>query len=118
MQNRNFDIAGPNPTPQEQKLIDERYTAWLDEQRRSNIAAALAAKQLQQISLKIETEKGASDHGGIGKPRATASDARRSKPTECSRQSFSCEWSRLSEGINDLKKWLFGPSPSKSGRSG
>jgi hypothetical protein len=57
MQNRNFDIAGPNPTPQEQKLIDEQYTAWLDEQRRSNIAAALAAKQLQQTSLKIETEK-------------------------------------------------------------
>jgi hypothetical protein len=118
MQNRNFDIAGPNPTPRELKLIDEQYTAWLDEQRRSNIAAALAAKQLQQTSLKIETEKAPQVRPSIGKPRATASDARRSKATECSRQSFSCEWSRLSEGISDLKKWLFGPSASKPGRSG
>ena len=118
MQNRNFDIAGPNPTPRELKLIDEQYTAWLDEQRRSNIAAALAAKQLQQTSLKIETEKAPRVTPSIGKPRATASDVRRSKATECSRQSFSCEWSRLSEGISDLKKWLFGPSASKPGRSG
>src|SRR5580693_6582621 len=47
MQNRSFDIAGPNPTPEEQKYIDEQYTAYLDEQRHSNIAAAFAAKQQQ-----------------------------------------------------------------------
>jgi hypothetical protein len=118
MQNRNFDIAGPNPTPHEQKLIDEQYTAWLDEQRRSSIAAALAAKQLQQTSLKIETERAPQAAASTGKPRAAAGDAKRSKPTECPQQSFSCDWSRLSEGINDLKKWLFGPSPGKSGRNG
>jgi hypothetical protein len=116
MQNRNFDIAGPNPTPQEQKLIDEQYTAWLDEQRRSRIAAAFAARQLQQTALKIETEKAPQITASIGKPRATAGDAKRSKAAECSRQSFSCEWPRLSEGIHDLKKLLFGPSPSKPGR--
>jgi len=118
MQNRNFDIAGPNPTPHEQKLIDEQYTAWLDEQRRSSIAAALAARQLQHTSLKIETEKAPQTTASLGKPRATAGDVKRSKTTECPRQSFSCEWPRLSEGINDLKKWLFGPSASKPGRSG
>src|ERR1700730_16559618 len=47
MQNRNFDIAGPNPTPEEQKQIDEQYTAYLDDQRRSSIAAAFAVKQQQ-----------------------------------------------------------------------
>src|ERR1700753_1062177 len=60
MQNRNFDIAGPNPTPEEQKQIDEQYTAYLDSQRRSSIAAAFAAKQqqqLQQASLKNENDK-------------------------------------------------------------
>ena len=120
MQNRNFDIAGPNPTPREQRLIDEQYTAWLDEQRRNSIAAAIAARQLQQASLKVETEKAPSTTASIGKPRAAAGDARRGKgkPTECPRQSFSCEWPRLSEGIHDLKRWLFGPSPGKSGRSG
>ena len=59
MQNRSFDIAGPNPTPKEQKQIDEQYTAYLDDQRHSNIAAAFAAKQqqLQEASFQSETEK-------------------------------------------------------------
>ena len=118
MQNRTFDIAGPNPTPQEQKLIDVHYTAWLDEQRRGRVAAAFAAKQLQQTSLKIETERAPQTTARIGKPRATTGDVKRSKPTECPQQSFSCDWARLSEGINDLKKWLFGPSAGKPGRSG
>ena len=47
MQDRTFDIAGPNPTPEEQKRIDEQYTAYLERERRSNVAAALAAKQQQ-----------------------------------------------------------------------
>src|SRR6476469_8165300 len=40
MQNRSFDIAGPNPTPEEQKKIDEAYIVYLDNERRSNIATA------------------------------------------------------------------------------
>ena len=60
MQNRHFDIAGPNPTPEEQKKIDEHYIAYLDQERRSTIAAAFTAKQqqlLQQASLKTESGK-------------------------------------------------------------
>src|SRR5262249_22127136 len=48
MQDRSFDIAGPNPTPDEQKKIDQEYTAYLDRQRRSNIVAAFNAKQAEQ----------------------------------------------------------------------
>src|SRR5207344_1072592 len=48
MQDRTFDIAGPNPTPEEQKKIDEQYTAYLERERRNSIAAALAAKQQQE----------------------------------------------------------------------
>src|SRR6202035_4473751 len=44
MQNRTFDIAGPNPTPEEQKRIDEQYTEFLDRERQSSIAAEFAAK--------------------------------------------------------------------------
>src|SRR5712675_3124465 len=59
MQNRSFDIAGANPTPEEQKYIDQQYTVFLDKQRRSFIAAALTAKQdeqdqQQQASLRNE----------------------------------------------------------------
>src|ERR1700682_1294802 len=57
MQNRSFDIAGPNPTPEEQKQIDEQYTAFLDRERQSRIAAAFTARQqlLQPGSLQNET---------------------------------------------------------------
>src|SRR5450631_3989032 len=48
MQNRSFDIAGPNPTPQEQKLIDQHYTAFLAKERRSSIAAAETVRQQEQ----------------------------------------------------------------------
>src|SRR5205814_8843981 len=62
MQNRNFDIAGPNPTAEEQKKIDEEYVAYLERERRNVAAAALTAKhqeqqrqQLQPVSLKSDT---------------------------------------------------------------
>src|SRR6267154_5378041 len=56
MQNRSFDIAGPNPTPEEQKHIDEQSTVFLDRQRRSTAAAEFAAKQqeLQQATFRTE----------------------------------------------------------------
>ena len=65
MQDRTFDIAGPNPTPEEQKKIDEQYTAYLERERRNNIAAAQMARQqpepppapqteVQQVSLRTE----------------------------------------------------------------
>jgi hypothetical protein len=131
MQNRNFDIAGPNPTPEEQKHIDEQYTAYLDNQRRSSIAAAFAAKQqqLQQASLRSESEKAPPATGSVSKPPKTTADPkanadlkatgdlRQMKPTGCPKHSFSCEWPRLSEGIKDLKKALFGPSPGKAKKS-
>ena len=121
MQNRSFDIAGPNPTPAEQKEIDEQYTAYLDRERRSSIAAAFAAKQrqLQQASFKSETEKVQAPVptpvGAPNKSQAAASDLRsRMKAGNCPRHSFSCEWPRLSESIKDLKKALFGSSTGKA----
>jgi hypothetical protein len=119
MQNRSFDIVGPNPTPEEQRHIDEQYTAYLDDQRHSNIAAAFAAKQqqLQQASFTSETEKVSVPVpvAAPNKPPAVASELRsRTKTAGCPQHSFSCEWPRLSEGIKDLKKALFGSSSTKA----
>jgi hypothetical protein len=119
MQNRHFDIAGPNPTPEEQKHIDEQYTAYLDNQRRSTIAAAFAAKQqqlqLQQASLR--TEKVPVPVEAPNKAQAAASDLRaRTRATNCAKDAFSCEWPRLSEGIKEFKKALFGNSQGKAKR--
>jgi len=120
MQDRTFDIAGPNPTPEEQKHIDHQYTAYLESQRRNKIAAAFAAKQtqqqeaeqrVQQVSLRAETvEK-------IPVPVASpVKQAARIKASHCAKNAFSCEWPRLSQSIDDLKK-LFGPTPNKPRRS-
>src|ERR1700681_1296956 len=51
MQNRTFDIAGPNPTPEEQKRIDEQYTHFLDQEGQNRVAAEakLKAKAEQQL---------------------------------------------------------------------
>ncbi len=62
MQDRTFDIAGPNPTPEEQKKIDQQYTAYLESQRRSSIAAALTAKQQQQQEQESQRSRAA---GGV-----------------------------------------------------
>ena len=117
MQDRTFDLAGPNPTPEEQKKIDEQYTAYLERERRNTIAAALMAKQhqqpptqMQQVSLRTDAEK-------VPVPVASpVKQAARIKAANCAKSSFSCEWPRLSEGINDLKK-MFNQAPNKQKKS-
>jgi hypothetical protein len=121
MQDRSFDIAGPNPSAEEQKHIDEQYTVYLESQRRSTIAAAFAAKQQQQLQTSPK-----SDAPKVPLPQerpkqqAAAPPAAEMRPRyrngECARHSFSCEWPRLSEGLNDLKK-LFTSSPGKQKKS-
>jgi LmbE family N-acetylglucosaminyl deacetylase len=125
MQDRTFDIAGPNPTPEEQKKIDEQYTAYLERERRSHIAAALAAKQQQpepppaqewqQVSLRsepgspppAETEK-------VPVPVASpVKQAARIKALQCAKDQFSCEWPRLSEKVNELKRLLNPQQPQQ-----
>jgi hypothetical protein len=52
------------------------------------------------------------------KPAAAASDLRsHPRATNCARHSFSCDWPRLSEGIKDIKRVLFGSSSGKAKRS-
>ena len=122
MQDRTFDIAGPNPTPEEQKKIDEHYTAYLERERRNHAAAQAAAKQqqpeppqaqgIQQISLR--TEQAAASPLEIEKvPIPVASpvkQAARIRAAQCAKNQFSCEWPKLSESINELKR-MFNPPP-------
>ena len=140
MQNRSFDMAGPNPTPAEQKKIDEQYTAFLAQERQSRLAAEQQSMQrawlrtekqdlLQQASLRAEkqqlpqqaslrTEKIPLPAEAPNKRQRAVSDIKPSPPKagDCTQQSFSCDWPRLSETLNDLKK-LFSSSPAKPKRS-
>jgi hypothetical protein len=118
MQDRSFDIAAPNPSAEEQKHIDEQYTVYLENQRRSTIAAAFAAKQQQQLqaSPKSDVPKVPLPQQRPKQAAAPAPDLRpRYRGGECARQSFSCDWPRLSEGWNDVKKLFTSPGKQKKG---
>jgi hypothetical protein len=129
MQDRTFDIAGPNPTPEEQKYIDEQYTVYLENQRRNNIAAALTAKQqqevqpppsppqddLQQASLKSDIPKVPLPVQRPTKQQQAAANDRL-RAANCAKHTFSCDWPKLSESINGLKK-LFSSTSAKDKRS-
>ncbi|WP_426437855.1 hypothetical protein [Bradyrhizobium genosp. P] len=125
MQDRSFDIAGPNPTPDEQKTIDQEYTVYLEQQRRSSIVAAFNAKQLQQQEKQQQQQppqpiQPASLRSGTVKiPVPVASpvkQAARIRAAQCAKNAFSCEWPRLSQGLDDLKK-LFTSQPSTPTRT-
>jgi len=130
MQNRSFDIAGPNPTPEEQRKIDQQYTEFLDQERRKDIAAAFAAKQQQQqqpepvqkVTYHPETAKVplpvAAPHRQTPQAIESADLRIRAKTGICPHHTFSCEWPRLSEGIKDLKKTLFGAPGNTRPKSG
>ena len=105
MQDRTFDIAGPNPTPEEQKKIDEQYTAYLEQQRRNSIAAALTAKQqqqpqsqqgVQQVSLRSEPGSPRPNRKVPVPVASPVKQAARIRAANCAKNSFSCEWPRLS----------------------
>jgi hypothetical protein len=57
MQNRHFDIASPNPTPEESKQIDREYMVFLDAQRREAISAELAKRQNEQLQADLERSR-------------------------------------------------------------
>jgi hypothetical protein len=117
MQNRSFDIAGPNPTAAEQRMIDEQYAAYLDRHRRSIILAAFTEKQRQQQQASLEPDQPAP----IVAPRQTkpvtiVTPRPRPKSANCAAEPLACSWSRLSSGLKDITKTLFG-SPAKTKRS-
>ena len=107
MQNRHFDIAGPNPTPAEQKHIDEQYAAYLARERQSAIAAAFAHKQQQVAARRAGSRKevrgspagqqAACRHGGQCELAAEEYQAAAS-------DSFSCNWPRLADEPQGLQE--------------
>jgi hypothetical protein len=112
MQNRSFDIAGPNPSPEEQKRIDREYLAYLAAERRSAIAAALAKQQNEQILADLEREQQLNaSTANVGPPMeitprnlkavTVPKPIDRSKITNCNDDSLSCTWSKFSAKLKD-----------------
>jgi hypothetical protein len=126
LQDRSFDIAGPNPTREEQKKIDEQYAIYLEKQSRENVAMAHAARQqeqqierqrqdaqgpVHQVSLMSESDRVPVPVANPLKLRNPATEGRPRPRATCVKDSFSCEWPRLSESWNELKKIFIPPPP-------
>jgi hypothetical protein len=117
MQNRHFDIAGPNPSPEELKKIDLEYTDYLEGQRRQALAAALAKKQSDQADLESAQQQPTGTTPSVGTPmvitpkKLPATGAKepsdRSRAARCDDGSLSCSWSKFSATV----KSAFGAAP-------
>src|ERR1700759_4438732 len=60
MQNRNFDIVGPNPTEEERKRIDRSYMEFLARQRSEDVLSDLAKAPAsgEPADLSVHSEPG------------------------------------------------------------
>jgi hypothetical protein len=106
MQDRTFDIAGPNPTPEEHNRIDREYMGFLDIQRRENVSAELAKRQDEQLRADLERAHQPVGRPLILKPKSPTTQAvkrapDRAKSRRCEDDSLACRWSKLSAAVKE-----------------
>src|SRR6202790_1758669 len=106
MQDRNFDIAGPNPTAEERKQIDREYMGFLDAQRREAVSAELAKRQNEQLRADMESARQSVGPPMVltptNSPRAAAKrSVDRSKSTRCEDGSLTCSWAKFSAVVTN-----------------
>jgi hypothetical protein len=101
MQNRSFDIAGPNPTDDERKRIDHSYMEFLGAQRREMLLSELTKAQANLGQAELDRAQ-----QGAGQPLTLAPKVplplkrppvERMKP--CDDGSLSCSWAKLSAAM-------------------
>jgi hypothetical protein len=106
MQDRNFDIAGPNPTAEERKEIDRAYMGVLDAQRREAVSAELAKRQNEQLPADLESARQPVGPPMVltptnSTPTATKRPVDRLKSTRCEEGSLSCSWAKFSAVVKN-----------------
>jgi hypothetical protein len=124
MQDRSFEIAGPNPTADERKQIDREYMVFLDAQRRDAIPAELTSRQDEQLKADLERARqpvGPSIPVGpptvltpkVSAAAAAKKPADRPKSVRCEVGSLSCGWARFSAVVKNA----FASSPRTNPKS-
>ncbi len=106
MQDRNFDIAGPNPTAEERKRIDREYMGFLDAQRREAVSAELAKTQNEQLRADMESARQPVGPSMVlpptnSPPTAAKRPVDRSKSTRCEDGSLTCSWAKFSAVVKN-----------------
>jgi len=134
MQDRSFDIAGPNPTAEERKRIDRAYMDFLDAQRREAVSAELAKRRNEQLQedlararqpvgpptpLALRSPPPAAERRPVEfsaerRPADLAAEKRiadRSKATTCEDGSLTCSWAKLSAAVKNAFASSSGAKP-------
>jgi hypothetical protein len=106
MQDRSFDIAGPNPTAEEHKEIDREYMGFLDVQRREAVSAELAKRQDEQFRADLESARQSVGPSVVLTPKNSPPlpakrPVDRSKSTRCEDASLSCSWAKFSAAVKN-----------------
>jgi hypothetical protein len=106
MQERIFDIAGPNPTTEERQRIDDEYMSFLDAQRREAVLAELATRQNEQLREDLESARRPVGSPMVltpttSPPTAVKRLADRSKSARCEEDSLSCSWAKFSAAVKN-----------------
>ena len=103
MQNKTFDIAGPNPTESERKQIDHSYIEFLATTRRETILSELMKAQADLEEAGIDRS-----HQNAGSPLALTPKiplpAKRpvvEHSKTCEDRSLSCGWAKLSAAVRN-----------------
>jgi len=102
LQNKTFDIAGPNPTDEERKRIDRSYMEFLGTQGREMFLADMAKAQANQEQ--VDLRRGRQGAGPLElSPKIPLPAKRpaieRSKP--CNDGSLSCSWAKLTTTVKN-----------------
>ena len=107
MQDKKFDIAGPNPTAEERKAIDRQYISYLEGQRREAVSEALAKEQDDRLRADIEARQAVSaplslapTPGNVPLPVPRRVAEQRGK-ARCTEDSLACTLSKLSGAVKD-----------------
>lgn len=103
MQNKTFDIAGPNPTESERKQIDHSYIEFLAKTRRETILSELMKAQADLEEAGIDRSR-----QNVGAPLALTPKiplpAKRpvvEHSKTCEDGSLSCGWAKLSAAVRN-----------------
>lgn len=106
MQNRHFDIAGPTPTQQELKRMDQEYLAYLEANPEPAIEVASAEQAIAAINNQIRPI--VTQPKVAVKPPVAANHGRPRKKTACKDAALSCGWAKLTTTVQGLRHALLG----------
>jgi hypothetical protein len=102
LQNRTFDIAGPNPTEHERKQIDWSYMQFLGAQRREMLLSELAKAQAnEEQAIMKRGRPGEAPSASMSKIPLPLKRPTVERSKSCEDGSLSCSWAKLSAAVKN-----------------